>query len=190
MNFAIALVHDETLEVAAVMRSDAPFDGHALFAPDHHLVHVGAFADEQCPDARPWTEWLRESLMVQADRTLHVDFGGPRMLDPACTLEAIAAAAREGRKVHAHVEAWLRTTLSGQRCDALGLRRSIPVSVIKSLERVRVNRLKAFAQPGTWAEQAIESRREVLERIAQRRIDARLEGHYRAHLEREARRKA
>jgi hypothetical protein len=182
MNFALALVHDNTLEVSAVMRADAPFDdGHTLFATDHHMVHVGAFAHEEPPAGVAWTEWLRTTLSVAADGSVKIASGGPKRLDAACTLDGIAAAARGGRKVHAHVEAWLRTTLSSHLCDALGLRRSIPISVVKALDDVRVNRLKAVVPAGSWSQRGIESRREVLERIAQRRIDARLEAHYRAH---------
>lgn len=172
MNFALALVHDTTLEVAAVMRSDAPFsqEGPSLAAADHHVVHLGAFADETPPAGVLWTEWLRKTVSIASDGTFVVAAGGPALLDDACTFEGIKEASRRGRKIHVQVEAWLRTILSEDACDAMGLRRSIPISAIKALERVRVARLgsQSFARTA------------ILERAAQQQSDARTAAQLRA----------
>jgi hypothetical protein len=171
MNFALALVSDTTGEVVAVMRSDVPFgpDGPSLQADGHHVVHVGAFADEATPNGVSWAGWLRASLTVDG-RGAAIAFDGPTRLDEACTLEAITAASRRGRQIDARIEAWLRTVLPSETCDAMGLRRSIPISVIKALDRVRVARLNSPAS----------SRAFVLERKTQRLSDARARKHLEA----------
>jgi hypothetical protein len=162
MNFAIALIHDDTRAVAAVVRSDTPFN--AAFPPfaadDHHIAYLGAFADE-APPVPLWTEWLRSSVSVGTDGAVTIAPGGPTRLDEACTFEAITDASRRGAPVHVQIEAWLRTILPSDDCDAMGLRRSIPISAIKALERVRVARL---GMPYA-------SRAAVLERKAQEQSD-------------------
>jgi hypothetical protein len=164
MNFAIALIHDDTREVAAVIRSDTPFNATIppLAADDHHIVYLGAFADE-APPVPLWTEWLRSSVTVSADGAVSIAPGGPTRLDQVCTFTAITEASRRGAPVHAQVEAWLRTVLDNDTCNGMGLRRSIPISAIKALEQVRVARLGMPAA----------SRAAVLERRAQEQSDTR-----------------